>query len=141
MPIVVHRSDRPEALADGLAAMLREDPGDVFDPEWVIVPAQGVQRWLTQRLSHVLGAGTGDDGVCAGLDLRTPASLVSMLLGRDRDDPWVADRLAWPTLAAVDECMGTPGFEALTRHLGGGPRAGHPQLEWLRQLGKRAGMP
>lgn len=133
MPIVVHRSDRPEALADGLAALLRDDPGDVFDPEWVVVPAQGVQRWLTQRLSHVIGAGTGDDGVCAGLDLRTPASLVSMLLGRDRDDPWVADRLAWPTLAAVDECMGAPGFDALTRHLGGGPRAGRPQLEWLRQ--------
>ena len=133
MPIVIHRSDRPEALADGLAAMLRDDPGDVFDPEWVVVPAQGVQRWLTQRLSHVLGAGTGDDGVCAGLELRTPASLVSMLLGRDRDDPWAADRLAWPTLAAVDECMGAPGFDALTRHLGGGPRTGHPQLEWLRQ--------
>ena len=133
MPIVVHRRDRPEALADGLAAMLRENPGDVFDPEWVVVPAQGVQRWLIQRLSHVLGAGGGDDGVCAGLDLRTPASLVSMLLGRDRDDPWIADRLVWPTLAAVDECMGAHGFDALTRHLGGGPRAGDPQLEWLRQ--------
>jgi exodeoxyribonuclease V gamma subunit len=133
VPIVVHRRDRPEALADGLAAMLRENPGDVFDPEWVVVPAQGVQRWLIQRLSHVLGAGGGDDGVCAGLDLRTPASLVSMLLGRDRDDPWIADRLVWPTLAAVDECMGAHGFDALTRHLGGGPRAGDPQLEWLRQ--------
>ncbi|MFW5473169.1 exodeoxyribonuclease V subunit gamma [Knoellia sp. CPCC 206450] len=132
MPIVVHRSDRPEALADGLAAMLRDDPGDVFAPAWVVVPAQGVQRWLTQRLSHVLGAGSGEDGVCAGLDLRSPASLVGLLLGRDREDPWLPDRLAWPTLAAIDECMGSPGFEALTRHIGGGPTADRRELEWLR---------
>ncbi len=132
MPVVVHRSDRPEALADGLAAMLRDDPGDVFDPEWVVVPAQGVQRWLTQRLSHVLGSSTGDDGVCAGLELRSPASLVGLLLGRDREDPWVPERLAWPTLAAIDECMGAPGFETLTRHLGGGPVEQRRELDWLR---------
>lgn len=132
MPIVVHRSDRPEALADGLAAMLRDDPGDVFDPAWVVVPAQGVQRWLIQRFSHVLGAGTGDDGVCTGLDLRSPASLVGLLLGRDLEDPWLPARLAWPTLAAIDECMGAPGFEALTRHLGGGPTADRRELEWLQ---------
>lgn len=132
MPIVVHRSDRPEELADGLAAMLRDDPGDVFDPAWVVVPAQGVQRWLTQRISHVLGAGTGNDGVCAGLDVRSPASLVGLLLGRDREDPWLPDRLAWPTLAAIDECMGAPGFDVLTRHLGGGPTAERRELEWLR---------
>ncbi|WP_068401943.1 exodeoxyribonuclease V subunit gamma [Kribbia dieselivorans] len=119
MPIVVHRSDRPEALADGLAGMLRDDPGDVFDPAWVIVPAQGVERWLTQRLSHTLGATTGSDGVTAGLELRSPASLVSLLLGRERDDPWLPERLVWPTLAAIDASLGTPGFEALTRHLGG----------------------
>ena len=142
MPIVVHRSDRPEALADGLAAMLRDDPGDVFDPAWVVVPAQGVQRWLTQRLSHVLGAGTGDDGVCAGLDLRSPASLVGLLLGRDREDPWLPDRLAWPTLAAIDECMGAPGFDALTRHLGGGPTGGSPGARVApARRGRPAGMP
>ena len=141
MPIVVHRSDHPEALASGLAAMLRDDPGDVFDPEWVVVPAQGVQRWLTQRLSHVLGARTGDDGVCAGLDLRSPASLVGLLLGRDRDDPWLPDRLAWPTLAAIDECMGAPGFDALTRHLGGGPAEDRLELEWMRPRGRTAGTP
>lgn len=119
MPVVVHRSDRPEALADALAAMLRDEPGDVFDPLWVIVPAQGVERWLTQRLSHTLGATTGSDGVTAGLDLRSPASLVSLLLGRERDDPWLPDRLVWSTLAAIDASLGAPGFEALTRHLGG----------------------
>lgn len=132
MPILVHRSDRPDALADGLAAMLRDEPGDVFDPAWVIVPAQGVQRWLTQRLSQVLGAGSGDDGVCAGIELRSPASLVGLLLGRDREDPWLPDRLAWPTLAAIDESMGEPGFDALTRHLGGGPTADRREIEWLR---------
>ncbi len=133
MPVVVHRSDRPQALADGLAAMLGDEPGDVFDPEWVVVPAQGVQRWLTQRLSHVLGASSADDGVCAGLELISPASLVGLVLGRDREDPWVAERLAWPMLATIDECMGLPGFESLTRHLGGGPVEAIGDLEWRRQ--------
>ena len=34
----------------------------------MVVPARGVERWLTQRLSHRLGIGPrGGDGVCAGV--------------------------------------------------------------------------
>ena len=85
------------------------------------MPARGVERWLTQRLSHRLGVGDrGGDGVCAGVDFVTPHSLVSMLLDRDADDPWSPDRLAWPLLAVIDDVMGAPGFEDLTTHLGGG---------------------
>ena len=39
-----------------------------------MVPAQGVERWLTQRLSHRLGVGArGGDGVCAGVRFLSPA--------------------------------------------------------------------
>ena len=52
------------------------------------MPARGVERWLTQRLSHRLGVGArGGDGVCAGVDFLTPHSLVAMLLGRDARRP------------------------------------------------------
>ena len=64
------------------------------------MPAKGVERWLTQRLSHRLGVGArGGDGVCAGVRFLYPRSLVSLLLDRDRDDLWEPDQLVWPLLA------------------------------------------
>ncbi|WP_431842132.1 exodeoxyribonuclease V subunit gamma [Calidifontibacter indicus] len=135
MTLHVHRSDRPDQLAAGLAAMLRDDPADVFSAEVVIVPARGVERWLGQRLSHTLGASDAkDDGICAGLRVLTPASLVGLLLSRDRDDPWHSDRLVWATLDAIDDLCSTPGFEAITRHLGAGEEiTGDPAAEWERK--------
>jgi exodeoxyribonuclease V gamma subunit len=48
----------------------------------------------------------GGDGVCAGVDFLSPRSLVSMLLGRERDDPWDPDRLVWPLLEVIDASLG-----------------------------------
>ncbi|MBL0746409.1 exodeoxyribonuclease V subunit gamma [Nocardioides baculatus] len=121
MTLHLHTAERTDALADGLADLLVTPLPDPFAREVVVVPARGVERWLTQRLSHRLGAGSrGGDGVCAGVDFVTPHSLVSMLLDRDAEDPWSPDRLAWPLLEVIDDVMGTPGFEDLTTHLGGG---------------------
>ncbi|HEY0643522.1 MAG TPA: exodeoxyribonuclease V subunit gamma [Nocardioides sp.] len=121
MTLHLHTAERTDALADGLAELLVTPLPDPFAREVVVVPARGVERWLTQRLSHRLGVGPrGGDGVCAGVDFLTPHSLVSMLLDRDAEDPWSPDRLAWPLLTVIDEVMGVPGFEDLTTHLGGG---------------------
>ena len=117
----LHTAERTDALADGLADLLVTPLPDPFAREVVVVPARGVERWLTQRLSHRLGVGArGGDGVCAGVDFVTPHSLVSMLLDRDAEDPWSPDRLAWPLLTVIDDVMGLAGFEDLTDHLGGG---------------------
>ena len=124
MTLHLHTAERTDALADGLADLLVTPLPDPFAREVVVVPARGVERWLTQRLSHRLGVGArGGDGVCAGVDFVTPHSLVSMLLDRDAEDPWSPDRLAWPLLAVIDDVMGTAGFEDLTTHLGGGDPA------------------
>ncbi len=121
MTLHLHTAERTDALADGLADLLVTPLPDPFAREVVVVPARGVERWLTQRLSHRLGVGArGGDGVCAGVDFVTPHSLVSMLLDRDAEDPWSPDRLAWPLLTVIDAVMGTSGFEDLTTHLGGG---------------------
>ena len=121
MTLHLHTAERTDALADGLADLLVTPLPDPFAREVVVVPARGVERWLTQRLSHRLGVGSrGGDGVCAGVDFVTPHSLVSMLLDRDAEDPWSPDRLAWPLLRVIDDVMGTAGFEDLTTHLGGG---------------------
>ena len=86
-----------------------------------MVPAKGVERWLTQRLSHRLGVGSrGGDGVCAGVRFLSPHSLVSMLLDRDRDDLWDPDHLVWPLLATIDDSLDETWCATLAAHLGHG---------------------
>ncbi|WP_210503372.1 exodeoxyribonuclease V subunit gamma [Nocardioides xinjiangensis] len=124
MTLHLHTAERTDALADGLAGLLVTPLPDPFAREVVVVPARGVERWLTQRLSHRLGTGErAADGVCAGVRFVSPRSLVTLLLGTEDSDPWQPDALAWPLLEVVDDAMGEPGFEALTDHLGGGDPA------------------
>lgn len=116
----LHRATRTDLLAEGLAGVLAVPAGDPFAQELVVVPAKGVERWLTQRLSHRLGARSGDDGVCAGVRFLSPNSLVTLLLGTDRDDPWLPERLVWPLLATIDESLDLPWASQLAAHLGHG---------------------
>ncbi|MDT9593390.1 exodeoxyribonuclease V subunit gamma [Nocardioides zeae] len=121
MTLTVHRASRTDELAAGLGALLaRPAPGaDPFADELVVVPARGVERWLAQRLSHDLGAGPrGGDGVCAGVRFLSPASLASLLVGREQDDPWDPARLTWPVLAAIDAHLHEEWCAPLARHLG-----------------------
>ncbi|GGF48280.1 RecBCD enzyme subunit RecC [Marmoricola endophyticus] len=123
MPLTIHRATRADQLADELAALLCDvsgtPPADPFAAELVVVPAKGVERWLSQRLSHTLGAAPGaEDGVCAGVELRSPASLVAELTDRPEEDPWSPDRMVWPLLGALDAAAGEDWAAPLSRHLG-----------------------
>ena len=121
MTLQIHRASRTDVLADRLGDLLATPLDDPFAEEVVVVPAKGVERWLTQRLSHRLGTGPrGGDGVCAGVRFLSPRSLVSLLLGRESDDPWDPERLVWPLLATIDDSLDDRGFETLARHLGHG---------------------
>ena len=85
------------------------------------MPAKGVERWITQRLSHRLGTGArGSDGVCAGVRFLNPHSLVALLLGKERDDVWDPDRLVWPLLEVIDASLGEAWCATLAAHLGHG---------------------
>ncbi|WP_280348694.1 exodeoxyribonuclease V subunit gamma [Nocardia neocaledoniensis] len=61
MPLHLHRAERADALADGLGSLLGSVPADPFTTEVVAVPAKGIERWLAQRLSGVLGVGAPAD--------------------------------------------------------------------------------
>ena len=89
--LVVHRAAEGTALAAALADVLASPSADPFDSEVVAVPAKGVERWLAQRLAHVLGASTGD-GVCANVQFPSPVRLL--------DD---AVQAAWPEHAEAVE--------------------------------------
>lgn len=118
MSLHLHRAERTDLLADGLGALLANPPTDPFAEELVLVPARGVERWLSQRLSHVLGRARGGDGVCAGVAFRSPGSLIAELTGTADEDPWSADAMAWPLLSVIDCSLDEPWCRALATHLG-----------------------
>ncbi|BCZ20913.1 exodeoxyribonuclease V subunit gamma [Mycobacterium senriense] len=117
MPLHLHRAERTDLLADGLGALLADPLADPFATELVVVPARGVERWLSQRLSHVLGA-SGGDGVCAGVAFRSPGSLIAEITGTAENDPWSPDAMVWPLLEAIDCSLDEPWCRALAMHVG-----------------------
>src|SRR5690349_5363300 len=118
MALHLHRADRTDLLADGLGAMLAVPPPDPFADDLVLVSARGTERWLSQRLSHILGRGSGQDGVCAGITFRHPRSLVAELTGTADDDPWAPDAMVWPLLDVIDSSLDRPWCATLAAHLG-----------------------
>ncbi|NPC98160.1 exodeoxyribonuclease V subunit gamma [Nocardioides sp. zg-DK7169] len=121
MTLHLHRAARTDVLVDALARLLATPLADPFAEEVVVVPAKGVERWLSQRLSHHLGAGPrGGDGICAGVGFRTPRSLFAEIAGTRDEDPWSPESLVWPLLAAVDDSLDEGWALPLARHLGHG---------------------
>lgn len=135
MAVVLHRAPRTDLLARALGNLLATPLDDPFATEVVVVPARGVERWLAQRLSHHLGAAAGrDDGVCAGVDLRSPHSLFAEVTGTRDDDPWAPDALTWPLLAAIDASLDEPWAALLAQHLGHGMPGEEGDLRRGRRL-------
>ncbi len=128
MSLHLHRAARTDFLADGLGALLTDPLPDPFAQDLVLVPARGVERWLSQRLSQVLGSRPGrDDGVCAGVAFRSPGSLIAELSGISGvsgtsdaidDDPWAPDAMTWPLLEVIDASLDEPWCQTLAKHLG-----------------------
>jgi exodeoxyribonuclease V gamma subunit len=124
MGLHLHRAERTDLLADGLGQLLSTPLPDAFAEELVIVPAKGVERWLSQRLSHILGSGSdaGADGVCAGIAFRNPQSLIAQLLGLKAGtadgDPWSPDAMVWPLLEVIDASLDEPWCRTVATHLG-----------------------
>ncbi|MEE2033413.1 exodeoxyribonuclease V subunit gamma [Rhodococcus chondri] len=122
--LTVHRAERTDVLADALAELLARPLADPFAREVVAVPARGIERWLTQRLSTTLGATRGD-GIAANIDFPSPARLVDEALSAAsgttaEDDPWHSSRVLWTLLDVIDDCLGEPWCAVLSRHLGHG---------------------
>ncbi|WP_280236666.1 exodeoxyribonuclease V subunit gamma [Nocardia cyriacigeorgica] len=125
MPLHIHRGERADVLADALATLLSDPLPDPFATEVVAVPAKGVERWLTQRLSGVLGvsASSGADGIAANIAFPSPAALVAEALAvaggvTPEDDPWAHDRMVWTLLRVIDTSLTQPWCAVLARHLG-----------------------
>jgi exodeoxyribonuclease V gamma subunit len=138
--LTIHRAARADALVDALAAVLVDPLDDPFTPEVVAVPSRGVERWLTQRLSTLLGASPGrQDGVCANVEFPFPGRLVGRAIaaatGFDPEtDPWLPERSVWPLLSVVDEHLDDAWMSALAAHLGAAG-ADHADTRRSRRFG------
>ncbi len=119
----LHRSERADVLVDALGDLLVTPLSDPLAPEIVAVPTRGVERWLTQRLSHRLGtSGSGEDGVCAHIDFSSPRNLlrevVAVAYGADPEaDPWRPERSVWPIIDLIDRRGEDPALALLQAHL------------------------
>jgi exodeoxyribonuclease V gamma subunit len=122
--LILHRPQRADGLADALAALLARPLDDPFAPEVVAVPTRGMERWLTQVMSEVLGASAGrGDGICAGVEFPFPQRLIGDVVaaasGIDpTEDPWLPDRAAWPLLEVVQDCLDEAWLSKLAGYLG-----------------------
>jgi exodeoxyribonuclease V gamma subunit len=119
----VHRAERADWLAEGLAEILRTPLADPFAAEVVSVPARGVERWLVQRLSHRLGAGPPGDGICANVMFPSVPCVVDEAIAAGGGlhggaDPWQPGRLVWALLDVIDECAAERWCRALGAFLG-----------------------
>jgi exodeoxyribonuclease V gamma subunit len=141
----IHRAVRADALADALAELLSEPFGDPFTAEIVGVPTRGMERWLTQRMSAVLGARAGQvDGICANVLFPPPHRLITDAVatasGVDpEEDPWLPERSVWPLLEVVEGSLGEPWLATLAVYLGAAGESADPvkhgrRLTTLRHL-------
>ena len=128
----IHRADRADGLIEALRELLADAPADPFAADVVSVPTRGIERWITQRLSAVLGTSPSRaDGVCANVLFPPPARLVgdavAVAAGLDADaDPWRPGRAVWHLIEVVDACLGEPWMRFLADHLGGDPATADP---------------
>ncbi len=123
---IVHRAASGDVLARALADLLSAPGDDPFAPEIVAVPARGVERWLAQRLSHVLGATSGD-GVCANVLFPWPSTLLDEAVQSasaehaEAVELWAPQRSMWPLLEVIDASIpAAPWCRPLAQYLGTG---------------------
>ena len=75
------RSNRLEALLDALAERLDAHPlADPMIAESIVVPSRGMERWLSQRLSHTLGSSSPNGGICANVIFPFPTKIARQAL-------------------------------------------------------------
>ena len=136
----IHLAERADVLADALAELLLEVPGDPFAAEVVAVPTRGIERWLTQTLSSRLGTRPGQrDGVCANVEFPFPGRIVTEALAlaggvEPERDPWLPARLVWPLIEVVESAAQEDWLDPLTRHLQSGSDQRYSRLAQVARL-------
>ena len=128
----LHRAERTDVLVDALGRLLREQPEDAFAADVVAVPTRGMERWLSQRLSHHLGCDPDrGDGVCANVPFPFPSDLVAGVLsaiGGEQMLRWAPERLMWTVLNEIDQADGDESLSVLHGYVAAGVPGGERRV-------------
>ena len=89
----LYSSNRVEVLAAELAGLMRDDPGEPFAPERVVVPHPSLRHWLALELARHLD-------VTANVRFEQPATFAWSVMRAavptlSRDQPYTPARLRW----------------------------------------------
>lgn len=101
MTMTIHLSNRLETLADQLACLLEERPLAPLEPETVVIPGRGMERWLSISLARRLG-------ICSHLRFPFPASFIDGLLSSLMPDlpppaPFDKENLTWRIAGILED--------------------------------------
>jgi len=116
--LIVHRSNRVEALVARLAALLAESAGDPLRAETVVVEGPGMARYAALAIASRLG-------VCANVEFVQPGAFVwrvarAVLGDTPRADAYTPEVVTWHLLALFDTLPeGDPIFAAPRAYLAG----------------------
>jgi exodeoxyribonuclease V gamma subunit len=96
--LFVYTSNRLEELLEALATVLRQSPLPPLQDETIVVPSQGLSRWLRQQLAQRCG-------IAAGLQLPFPGAFVQQLDQRrvGAGDPFAPDPLLFRLWRLFDD--------------------------------------
>jgi exodeoxyribonuclease V gamma subunit len=112
--LYLYQSNRLEVLAKILAAQLTEDPPPPLSAERLVVPHQGMARWLALRLAE-------ENGICADVDFALPAGFIWQILGglveaqpeENRFDPEI---MTWSLLQRIPDYLDDPRFSPVAHY-------------------------
>lgn len=96
-------AERPEDLIGPLLSRLAEPLSHPLTEDWLIVPGQGLEHWLTCELAR-------GRGICSGLRWLQPEQALKLLLSTEQS-PWPErGQLVWELLRLLDDLPDDPAF-------------------------------
>src|SRR5262245_20701581 len=119
--MIVHRSNRIEALLDALAELVARPLPDPFAREWIAVQGRGMERWLALELARRLG-------VWANPAFPFPRKVIEAAAAAVLGDgtpalgPFDPAALFWAIAEALPLELERPAFATLRTYLAEDPR-------------------
>ncbi|MCG8553056.1 MAG: exodeoxyribonuclease V subunit gamma [Desulfobacterales bacterium] len=104
------KSNRMENLAQGLCAVIGEDPGNPMSPEFIGIQSRGMKQWLSQVIARHFG-------VCANVRFMFPRQILEYIrelscenleTGLPESGLLNRDMMAWAVLGALMENLSEP---------------------------------
>jgi exodeoxyribonuclease V gamma subunit len=111
----VTHSNRLETLVEHLALAVTGKLEDSFSPERIVVPNQGMARWLGQKIAE-------RSGIAANFEFPLPATffwemLTAWLPNAPDQKAYQKEALAWRIFRLLPDLLSSPQFAPLARYL------------------------